>query len=224
MSRKLIPYMVRTGTRRNLDAARRLRWRLLVSAAGVWRTEDFEGWAADNGQWSERNNPGPFKADRFKRFVAWCMAQATPPDWIALPDIVMGGARSLALTMKWLRWFRSTGLADRVRLLIVVQDGMDTGPMLERIKVQLGDRVGIFVGGSTEWKHSTKAFWAALAGEHGAYCHVGRVNSAKRARECDIIGAHSFDGSGPSRFEKCLHQVDAAFDQPDLEGHIRRAA
>lgn len=57
-------YASRTGTKRNLGALRAHHWGLLVSATGVWRTEGFEIWVAENGQWTERDTPGPFKAER----------------------------------------------------------------------------------------------------------------------------------------------------------------
>lgn len=40
----MVSYASRTGTRRNLAAMRGAGWRLLVSAAGVLRTEGFEHW------------------------------------------------------------------------------------------------------------------------------------------------------------------------------------
>lgn len=97
----------------------------------------------------------------------------------------------------------------------------------EDVRRWLGPRVGIFVGGDTKWKLATMSIWARLAHDHGAICHVGRVNSAKRAKACDEAGIDQWDGSGPSRYEACLRQVDAAFVQRDLVGlceRTRRAA
>lgn len=217
----MIAYASRTGTRRNLAALRAAGWRLLVSAAGVWRTEGF-AWAADNGQWSERDNPGPFNAERFERFVAWCISQPVLPDWIVLPDIVLGGARSLNLSIAWLKKLRRAGILKKTRVLIAVQNGMERAPQLERIIKHLGDRVGIFVGGDTDWKLATMRFWARIARAAGAICHVGRVNTARRIQLCEVAGVDSFDGSSVSRFAVTLAPLERARQQTDLEGYLER--
>lgn len=219
----MIYYMSRTGTKRNLRAAADAKWRLLVSAAGVWRTEGF-AWAADNGQWAERDNPGPFKAERFRRFVAWCMSQPRLPDWIVLPDIVMGGIRSLNLSLKWLKELRSAGLLRRTRVLIAVQNGMECGRMLARLTHHLGYRVGIFVGGDSEWKEATVRFWTRIAHRKGAICHVGRVNTARRMSICEAAGADGADGSSGSRFAVTIPALELARAQMDIEGYLERQA
>lgn len=48
----LRPYASRTGTKTTLANMRRMGWSILVSAAGVLRTEGFDNWALDNGAWS----------------------------------------------------------------------------------------------------------------------------------------------------------------------------
>lgn len=92
------------------------------------------------------------------------------------------------------------------------------------VRPYLSSRVGVFVGGSTEWKLSTMAGWARLAHECGARCHVGRVNSALRARLCDIAGADSIDGSKASRYEFAPALIDRGLAQIDLEGWLSREA
>lgn len=52
--------------------------------------------------------------------------------------------------------------------------------------------------------------WADLAGDRGAYCHVGRVNSEIRIRMCARFGVNSFDGSSVSRFAKTLPGLEKA--------------
>lgn len=222
----MIPYTVRTGTRRNLNALRKARWRLLVSAAGVWRTEGFR-WAADNGAWTCFQRGTPFHEELFFRFIRFIETQAragNPPDWIVLPDIVMGGKASLDLSMRWLKRLRRRRGLRGIRFMLAVQNGMEAGAMFRRVKRLVSKRLGIFVGGDTDWKLQTMKSWAALAHAHRTICHVGRVNSAKRARLCDIAGVDGFDGSGPGMFEDCLRCVDQAFVQRDLEGYILREA
>lgn len=85
----MMAFASRTGTRRNLAALRDARWGLLVSAAGVWRTEGFALWVAENGAWSDHQAGLPFNEERYERFLAWVLAQPIRPQWLALPDIVM---------------------------------------------------------------------------------------------------------------------------------------
>jgi hypothetical protein len=80
--------------------------------------------------------------------------------------------------------------------LLAVQDGMTDAD----IGCLIGPRVGVFVGGSTEWKEKTIGSWSRLSRERGAWCHVGRVNTHRRIEMCLDGGAHSFDGSSASRF------------------------
>lgn len=209
----MTPFFSRTGTRRNLDAARAADWGILVSAAGVWRDEGFALIGADNGQWAERDSTEPFKADRFLRFIDWLADRAA---WLVVPDIVCGGLASLDLSLSWM---------DRLRghpsvLLIAVQDGM-TPAMIAPF---LGPRVGLFVGGSTEWKEASMSTWGQLAADAGCYCHVGRVNSVRRIKLCAQAGVHSIDGTSVTRFADSLPPLDFAARQSDIAPFCRRPA
>lgn len=202
----MMPFFSRTGTKRNLAAAREAGWGILVSAAGVWRDEGFKAIIADNGQWAERDTPGSFKADRYHRFLDWLGDRA---QLLVLPDIVCGGLASLDLSLTWLDELRG----HSALLLIPVQNGM-TPAMIAPF---LSDRVGIFVGGDTEWKEATLPVWGALAAEAGCHAHVGRVNTERRIRLCARAGIHSVDGSSVTRYAKTLPRLDAAVRQPDIE-------
>lgn len=194
----MIAYASRTGTRRNLDALRDAGWRLLVSARGVLRTEGF-WYALDNGAWTAHANGEPFDDAAFVRAVNYLGAGA---DFVVAPDIVCGGPASLALSLHWLPWLRPRCQ----RILVPVQDGMENDDIAPMLSAELG----IFVGGSTEWKEATTGRWAALARKHGAWCHVGRVNTARRIAICLSAGADSFDGSNASRFSKSVPLLDGA--------------
>lgn len=217
----MIRYASRTGTKRNLAALREAGWRLMVSARGVLRTEGFR-YALDNGAWTAfqeflkgaRASP-VLDLAAFVRAITLLGANA---DFIIVPDVVADAVRSWPLTRYWLRRLRRDRRLRRARLLIAVQDGMT----VDQVRPYLSDRVGVFVGGTTDWKLATLAAWAKLARECGAYCHVGRVNSGKRARLCDIEGVDSFDGSGPSRFALAIRPIEQALDQGDLEGWLNR--
>jgi hypothetical protein len=193
----VIAYASRTGTKRNLAALRAADWRLLVSARGVLRTEGFR-YALDNGAWTAHQKGEAFDVPAFDRAVDLLGEGA---DWTVLPDIVGAGHRSLAFSLSWLP--RLAPLPGR--LLIAVQDGLEPAD----VRPYLSDRVGIAVGGSTEWKIKTIPSWGRLAQETGCWLHVLRVNSVKRILLCQDAQATSFDGSGVSRFAKHLEVLEA---------------
>jgi hypothetical protein len=192
----VIAYASRTGTRVNLAGLRARGWRLLVSATGAHRTEGF-AYALDNGEWTVHQKKAKKWADPrsvVRAFIRLVIALGAGADWIAAPDVVQGGLASLAKSRKWLPWL----LKHTRRVLIPVQDGMS----VDDVRPHLSHRVGVFVGGSTTWKEQTMGAWAHLARETGSWCHVGRVNTARRIAICAAAGADSFDGTCASRFLK----------------------
>ncbi|MES2136183.1 MAG: hypothetical protein V4502_03875 [Pseudomonadota bacterium] len=201
----MIGYASRTGTRRNLVALRSAQWRLLISRQGVWRTEGFP-YALDNGAWSDFRTGRDFDDERFKTLVDRLGGQA---DWIVAPDVVAGGLASLQLSLCWV-----PHLLIRTRLvLIAVQDGM--GPQ-DLVNIVMPRRVGIFLGGSTEWKLATMRQWGEFCAAKGVYYHVARVNSAKRMAMAHQAGADSVDGSSASRYAVTLPNLDFAVRQWDM--------
>lgn len=188
----------RTGTKRNLAALRAAGWGLFVAAAGVHRHEGFRFWAENSAYtWWQRGLP--FQVEPWQRLLD---SHGRDPlcEGIVAPDIVCGGAESLALTLSWLERLLDYG----PRVYLPVQPGIAP----RAVAGLLGPRVGLFVGGDSGWKEATCASWARLAHEHGARCHVGRVNSRRRLLICKAAGVDSFDGSGPSRFEVVLHEME----------------
>lgn len=200
----MIAYAAFTSNRRSLAAVRGSGWRVLLSPATSLKHYGIR-YALDNGAWSAFVAGVPFKVEPFERAVAEIGAGA---DFIVAPDIVAGGLESLALSVSWLPRLL---LVAKV-VLIAVQDGMTPADVAH----YLSDRVGIFVGGTTEWKEATMAIWGALARSCGAVCHVGRVNTVRRIRLCAAAGATSFDGSSVSRFSLTLPRLDHARHQPDF--------
>lgn len=206
MTSEIIPYASRTGTKRNLASLRRRGWRLLVSATGVHRTEGFP-YALENGAFTAYQDNKPFNESRFETLLKTLGAGA---DWCAVPDIVGGGLRSLELSRAWL----ARVLSSCQRALICVQDGMTVADVADLI----GPTVGIFVGGSptTTWKLDTMGQWSKLAASRGAWCHVGRVNSAKRIGICQRAGVTSFDGTNATKFSVNHPSLNAAVRQRQL--------
>jgi hypothetical protein len=131
-------------------------------------------------------------------------------DFIVLPDLIAGGTESLARSSEWIPW----ALARCDRALVPVQDGMAA----DNVRPILSDRIGIFVGGLTEFKESTVGpVWGPLAREVGCWLHVGRVNTARRIFICKDAGAHSFDGTSASIFGRAtLRKLDGASRQRGL--------
>lgn len=194
-------YASRTGTRRNLAALRDRGWRLLVSARGAHRSEGFP-YALDNGAWTSFQRGEPFDVDAFSRLLA---SHGDGADWVVAPDIVGGGLASLDLSLSWLP--RCTSSCTSV--LIAVQDGMVPADVAGIV----GGTIGIFVGGSTEWKLASLPMWGAYARDRGVWCHVGRVNSRRRIFQCLAAGATSFDGTSASRYALSLPNLDGARKQ-----------
>lgn len=200
----MICYASRTGTKRNLASLRNAGWRLLVSRSGAWRTEGF-AYALDNGAWSDFQAGRSFDEGAFDRLIEKLGARA---DWIVLPDIVAGGLASLELSLRWQN--RCLSLCGLV--LIAVQDGMEH----EHVAPYVGESVGIFLGGSTEWKLTRMADWGQFCAARNCWYHVARVNTRKRFRMATAAGASSIDGSSATRFSVTLPKCDNWARQPDL--------
>lgn len=159
----------------------------------------------DNGAWTAFQQGKSLNERLFLKAVDQMGEGA---DWIVLPDIVAGGMRSLDYSRAWLDQLRGFPTP----LLIAVQDGMEP----DDVRELLGPTVGIFVGGTTEWKEATAVQWGAIARRRNCYLHIGRVNSARRIAICAAAGASSFDGTSVTRFAKTLVPLDKATKQPDL--------
>lgn len=209
----------RTGTKVNLAALREAGWGLFVSALGVHSNEGFPFWI-ESAAWSFYQlgipwHPGPVRivddkgrARKLKGYDALLASHASDPmcEAIIAPDIVCGGMASLALSLSWLPRL----LAYGPRVYLPVQPGIDPAELVGIV----GARVGVFVGGDTDWKEHTVAFWARFAHAHGALCHVGRVNTARRLAICQAAGVDSIDGSGASRYVRHLSFMEAARTVP----------
>jgi hypothetical protein len=204
----MICYASRTGTQRNLNALRAHGWGLLVSRAGIWRTEGFERICGDNGAWADFQAGRAFDADAYERFLDWIATQSVIPDWLVLPDIVAGGLASLALSMRYIN--RCRAVAPIV--LIAVQNGMSPDDLAPLV----GPSVGIFLGGSTDWKLERMLEWGAFCAARKIHYHVARVNSIKRMALAAAAGADSIDGSSGSRYAVTVPMLSYAARYRDL--------
>ena len=193
---------------------RKANWRILTGPhilkrnawkRPAWADGSSAPYCLDNGAWTSFQSGLPFDAESFLRTTDMLAEDA---DFIIVPDIVEGGLQSLHFSMSWLSRLRHYGTL----LLVAVQDGMTP----EDVAPLLGADVGIFLGGSTEWKLTTMRQWGKLARDIGAYFHVGRVNSMKRIHQCQLCGAHSFDGTSVTKFPQTITLLDNARKQLPL--------
>lgn len=205
----VIPYATQTSTRRNVDVLRRHGWRLLLSPVGRrhggWNTHGMK-YGLDNGAWSAHQAGRPFDEDAFCAAVDELGDAA---DWIVVPDVVCGGAESMRLSTAWLPRLEHVGPL----LLFPVQDGFSS----DDVRQLVGPRVGIFVGGSTEFKEQTLPVWAQICRERQAHLHVGRVNTVRRIRLCSLAGADSFDGSSATRYSVNVRRLTGAVRQTSMQ-------
>tara|TARA_B100000530_G_C15897989_1_gene464222 strand:+ start:219 stop:839 length:621 start_codon:yes stop_codon:yes gene_type:complete len=192
-------YATRTGTKRNRRALMAAGWGFFLTPAAKWLGDWAGPYAIDNGAWSAHTQGVEWQPEPFEALVS---NHAAGADFIVAPDIVAGGAQSLARSVEWLPKL----LAVTQRVLIPVQDGMTCAD----VAPYLSPRVGLFVGGSTDWKLRNLRSLCEFARIHGAWAHVGRVNSVKRIGACLSAGATSFDGTAASRYVKELPRLDAA--------------
>ena len=200
----MFPYASRTGTRRNLARLRAAGWGLMVSAKGRHRTEGFARYAVDNGAWWAYANKQFFDE---RAFLVVYDQLAAGADFVVLPDIVAGGLRSLEFS---LRWRERLGPAP-CPLMLAVQDGMQPSDVCGFMPM-----LGIFVGGTSEWKEQSLPEWGELARATGAHLHVGRVNTARRVHLCQAASVDSFDGSSVSRYSINLPLLENARRQLDI--------
>ena len=216
----ITPYASRTGTKTTIEAMRTAGWRMLCAPGQTYAADPPLPYCIDNGAWpafmarqrwleAGRMGPPPPEFDH-AAFVSMVERWGSGADWIALPDVVAGGLRSLAFSLDWLPWLSSFGVV----LLLPVQDGIDP----HHVAHLLGPRVGIFLGGSTEWKLSTMGAWGEVSKARGCHYHVARVNTADRIRRCQVAGAHSFDGTSVTLFSKTLGPLDGCRRQGTIPG------
>lgn len=204
-------YAAAVGKGRNCDALIASGWGFMCLPNRL--QAHGQCFALDNGAWTAHQKGQRLDELAFYRAVDKVGEHA---DFVVLPDVVCGGLESLDMSLAALE-----NLADLpAHKLIAVQDGFT----VDQITPYLSSDVGIFLGGSTEWKLSTMQQWGLVASRVGCHYHVGRVNTSKRLRMCAAFGADSFDGSGVSRFGDELPRLDFLARQSDLLSPRRLAA
>lgn len=192
MPAELICYASAMGNGRNREAVRAAGWRVLITPQDV-RDPDGMSYCLDSGAWYAFIRGLAFDEVAYEKLLE---RYGVGADFTVLPDIVAGGLPSLALSVRWTN--RALSLTPRV--LIAVQDGMTP----DDLRPYVGPSVGIFLGGSTEWKLATMQMWGDFCAELDLWYHVARVNTLGRIRMAMDAGATSIDGSSASRFADSL--------------------
>lgn len=142
-------------------------------------------YAVDNAAFSG------FDAPSYLMTLSKVSAMEAKPLFVTAPDVVCDAAETL-------RRFRIWGpLINELKLpaAFVGQDGCEAMP------IPWDEFECLFVGGSTAWKLGSEATELCIeAKQRGKWVHVGRVNSFKRLRIIEQMGADSFDGGNWNRF------------------------
>lgn len=191
----------------NLPALRAAGFRILITPGRRDRIPPAGfRYSIDNGAWGVHQSGDPFDGEGFRSLVH---EYGRGAEFVVIPDIVAGGDRSLAFSKLWIDELKHLRL-----ILLPVQDGVNTddvGAVLER-----HPNMGLFLGGSAEWKLRTMYGWGMVAHAMRRYYHIGRVNTTRRIRLAAEAGADSFDGSSPVRFSCNIPKIAAGPKQPSL--------
>jgi hypothetical protein len=211
------PFTTATGTRSTLEALDAAGWGMLITPDS-YRPARVEfalsrgmPLALDNGAFAAWSRGEDWEKTQREGFEKRAEELGGLVSWIVAPDIVAGGARSLELSEAWIPW-----LLERTPLVMLpVQDGMtpeDVAPVI----AEHHPRVGIFLGGSTEWKWDTADEWGQLADAWGVPYHVARVNSLSAIQRAGSVGASSWDGTGPVQFPSSLERLERGHRQQTM--------
>lgn len=211
----IMAFASRTRTKRNIAALKHHGWGWIVGPI------DCGGpilggmpYCLDNGAWPAFEQGTPWDREAFLRSLDEHGAGAL---FVVCPDVVADREASLRLTREWLPHLLARPDLANVMILIAVQDGMT----FEDVEPLLTDpRIGIFIGGSTEWKEAAIIPWGLWADARGLYSHCGRVNTARRIFLCIAGKIRSFDGTSATKYAKTLPMLDEARRQSDLEAML----
>lgn len=158
-----------------------------------------ERFAIDNGAFAKLD-PNAFRA-----ILARENKRRNLCRFVAVPDVVASGRRTLELFKHWQHKLTGWPLA------LVAQDG------IENLDIPWSEIAAIFIGGSTEFKLSKSAkdvVKAALGMEK--WVHAGRVNTPARFEYFEEMGAHSIDGTGLSRYSWMRERIYEQAIKPKL--------
>jgi hypothetical protein len=159
-------------------------------------------YALDNDAFVSWTRGTPWDERAWLRMLDRAAAQAIPPIWCLVPDVVADRVETLR------RWDRHSATVERFGFAraFAVQDGMTPADVPTSASV-------VFVGGTTAWKWRNLSTWS----RRFPRVHVGRVRQS-RLMECARLGVESVDGTGWFREGKTGRP--ARFLRAYVEGHM----
>jgi hypothetical protein len=161
--------------------------------------------AIDNGGFSG------FDAAGFRRLLAKCLDARERCLFVAVPDVVGSARRTLEMFRVWTE---EKGVLSDWPLALVAQDG------IEDLEIPWHLLAAVFIGGTTRWKESQSAADVVRSGIiTERHVHIGRVNTVRRFRKFEALGADTCDGSGVVRFGWMMERIVNGHydDQPGLD-------
>jgi hypothetical protein len=159
----------------------KLGWLVGPSAIAKTKLRPWLPFALDNDAYSAWSNKTTWSEDQWRIMLDTLHKAGASPSWAIVPDVVADKTATIALWAKYVEEVRQYGWPTA----FAVQDGMTKADVPHDADV-------VFVGGSTEWKWATAAYWV----DAYARVHIGRVNSLKKLLYCEKIGVESIDGTG----------------------------
>lgn len=148
--------------------------------ASMLRIQDGWKWICDNGAFT-----GKFQEDTFFAFLARLAEYQSQCVFVVAPDVVGDANKTLEQFQYYAPLIRALGYP----VAFVAQDGQENLEFPDNFDC-------LFIGGSTEWKMSTKAESCIKRAQAlGKWVHIGRVNTRKRIRHFALLNIDSVDGT-----------------------------
>ena len=174
-----------TRSRSILSRLVQLRWGRMVVFRPP-RPYPGEPWGFDNGAFTDWRQGRAFDGDAYRRRLDRAYAVGKPL-LAVVPDIVMGGKRSLEFSLGW-----REQLPDDWPWYLAVQDGMTYQSVIGVL-----DRFdGLFLGGGDSFKLLARD-WCELAHRHGKRFHYGRAGTLHKLDHAKRVQADSLDSAFP---------------------------
>lgn len=159
-------------------------------------------YAIDNGAFTK------FRVERFDSLLereSECKGGCL---FVAVPDVVGSARRTREI---WQH--RYSMVPEGWPLAYVCQDGS------ENVGIPWDECHAVFIGGTTHWKLSVEAAAIIKAAKVlGKHVHVGRINTPRRWRHFESLGADTCDGSGLARYDWMLTRLTRKDDHPLFDG------
>lgn len=151
--------------------------------------------AIDNGAFSGFDRNAFFRLlSRNENHMERCL-------FVAVPDVVGSARRTKELYFQFTQYDEMKPWAEKWAM--VMQDGM------EDMQIEWFAVRHLFVGGTNDFKDSHAAYdIVKVAVALGIPVHVGRVNTWKRFKIYEELGASTCDGSGIAKYDHMLREVE----------------